>query len=75
MDHLLWVEINISLVCHRCHVPEGPDLNYKCALQKLEMGFEAHEIIAWLGSLPLKVRPGVPPFLLRAEDSWESTRA
>ena len=72
IDHLLWCETNISLVCPSCHVPETHDLNLNCALQKFSMGFEPDDVRDWMDSLPLKVKPGLPGFFLEAEEQWAS---
>ena len=74
IDHLLWCETNISLVCPSCHtgMGEAEDLNLNCALQKFSMGFEPDDIRDWMDSLPLKVKPGLPHFFIEAEVQWES---
>lgn len=71
IDKLLWVPINISLVCNPCHVPETEKMNYKCAMQKFGMGFTPDRVRAWLKDLPLKVKPGFPAFFIEAEEAWE----
>jgi len=71
IDDLLWVPINISMVCHRCHVPETEELNYKCAVQKFRMGFTPSMVVGWLRGLPLKVVPGLPDYFVRAEIDFE----
>ena len=70
IDHLLWCETNISLVCPTCHNPEAQDLNLNCALQKFAMGFEPDDIRDWMDSLPLKVKPGLPAFFIEAEEAF-----
>jgi len=75
IDDLLWVPINISLICPNCHPPamsEAEDLNLNCALQKFSMGFEPDDIRDWLDSLPLKVKPGLPGFFIEAEEAFYS---
>lgn len=70
IDDLLWVPINIALVCPTCHVPERHNLNYRAALQKFEQGFTPDKVREWLDGLPLKVKPGLPRFFIRAEERW-----
>jgi hypothetical protein len=71
IDSLLWVPINITMLCHRCHVPETPEMNFKCAMQKFRMGFSPKQVRIWLSDLPLKVAPGLPRFFVRAEEEYE----
>jgi hypothetical protein len=70
IDPLLWDPINISMLCHRHHVPETAEMNYKCALQKFSMGLDPDEVVCWLRALPLKVKPGLPAFFVRAEQAY-----
>ena len=74
IDKLLWVPINISLVCPDCHTGMGETegLRLNCALQKFSMGFEPDDVRDWMDSLPLKVKPGLPGFFLEAEEQWKS---
>jgi len=52
---------NLLLVCHSCHVPEAPELGYKCALQVFQtVGISPSEIEAWVDSLDYKVKRDLP---------------
>lgn len=59
-------ELNVLLVHSRCHVPPGPDLDYKCA----RMAFQLNppEVIEdWLDSLDFRVKE-LPAGYVRARD-------
>ena len=64
----LYTEINIILVCHNCHVPEAPELNYMSALMKLEI-YGPDAIEGWLDSLPLKIKT-LPSFYWEAREDY-----
>lgn len=62
----LWCKENISLVCHKCHVPEAPRLGYLCTRQKFEMGFSPEHLEEWIDELPTKIDLAPPEFYFEA---------
>ena len=67
-SELLWHPLNISLVCHTCHVPERKNLGYSATIQKFRAGITPEQIEGWVASLPTKVPLNLPAFYHLAKE-------
>lgn len=68
-----YVAWNVRLVHHRCHVPEAPQLNIKCALQIFKE-FSPEDILQAAKQLPLK-DISLPSWFWEAKEIWDEDHA